>query len=40
MVGESGGTNIVAHMIKMGVAAQASFKKFPNMDYTKMTRDK
>ena len=40
IVGESGASNVGAHMLKMGVAAQASFKEFPNMDYSKMTRDK
>jgi arylsulfatase len=40
LIGESGGTNIVAHMLKMGAVAQASFKNFPHMDYSKMTRDK
>jgi hypothetical protein len=40
IVGESGASNVGAYMLKMGVAAQASFKEFPNMDYSKMTRDK
>ena len=29
LIGESGGTNIVAHMLKMGATFQASFKIFP-----------
>lgn len=40
IIGESGASNVGAHMFKMGVAAQASFQEFPNMDYSKMTRDK
>ena len=40
IIGESGASNVGAHMLKMGVAAQASFKEYPNLDYTKMTRDK
>ena len=40
IMGESGAGNVGAYMLKMGVAAQASFKEFPNMDYSKMTRDK
>jgi arylsulfatase len=40
LIGESGGTNITAHMLKMGATVQASFKAFPHMDYSKMTRDK
>jgi arylsulfatase len=40
IMGESGASNVGAFMLKMGVAAQASFKEFPNMDYSKMTRDK
>ena len=40
IIGESGASNVGAYMLKMGVAAQASFKEFPNMDYSKMTRDK
>ena len=40
IIGESGASNVGAYMLKMGVAAQASFKEFPHMDYSKMTRDK
>ena len=40
IMGESGASNVGAHMLKMGVAAQASFKEFPNTDYSMMTRDK
>jgi len=40
IMGESGASNVGAHMLKMGVAAQAKFKEFPHMDYSKMTRDK
>jgi arylsulfatase len=40
IMGESGASNVGAFMLQMGVAAQASFKEFPNMDYSKMTRDK
>ena len=40
VIGESGATNIAAHMLKMGAVPQASFQNFPHMDYTKMTRDK
>ncbi|MGV7229682.1 MAG: sulfatase-like hydrolase/transferase [Nitrospirales bacterium] len=40
IMGESGASNVGAFMLKMGVAAQASFKEFPNKDYSKMTRDK
>jgi arylsulfatase len=40
LIGESGATNVGAHMLKMGVKAQMSFQEFPNMDYSKMTRDK
>ena len=40
IMGESGASNVGVYMLKMGVAAQASFKEFPNMDYSKMTRDK
>ena len=40
IIGESGGSNVGAHMMKMGVAAQGSFKEFPNGDYSKMTRDR
>lgn len=40
IMGESGASNVGVYMLKMGVAAQANFKEFPNMDYSKMTRDK
>lgn len=40
IIGESGASNVGAYMLKMGVAAQASFKEFPNLDYSKMVRDK
>ena len=40
LIGESGGSNVGAHMLKMGVKAQMSFQEHPNMDYSKMTRDK
>ena len=40
IMGESGASNVGAFMLNMGVAAQASFKEFPNMDYSKMIRDK
>jgi arylsulfatase len=40
LLGESGATNVIAHMLKMGAKAQMSFQEFPNMDYSKMTRDK
>lgn len=40
IMGESGASNVGAFMLKMGVATQASFKEFPNMDYSKMTRSK
>ena len=40
IMGESGASSVGAHMLKMGAAAQASFNEFPNMDYSKMTRDK
>ena len=40
IIGESGASNVGAHMLKMGVKAQMSFQEFPNMDYSKMTRDK
>lgn len=38
IMGESGASNVGAYMLKMGVAAQESFKKFPNLDYSKMKR--
>jgi arylsulfatase len=40
LVGESGATNVAAHMLKMGAAAQASFREFPHRDYSMMKRDK
>lgn len=40
IMGESGATNVGAYMLKMGADAQASFKEYPNIDYSKMTRDK
>ena len=40
IMGESGASNVGAYILKMGVAAQASFKEFPNKDYSKMIRDK
>ncbi len=38
LVGESGATNVAAHMLKMGVEVQAGFMEFPNRDYSKMKR--
>jgi len=40
LIGESGASNVGAHMLKMGVAAQASFREFPHGDYSMMKRDK
>lgn len=40
IIGESGATNVGAYMLKLGAEAMASFKEFPNNDYSKMTRDK
>jgi arylsulfatase len=40
LIGQRGGTNVVAHMLKMAGKLQASFKDHPHMDYSKMTRDK
>lgn len=40
LVGESGATNVGAHMLKMGVEAQQSFQEFPNVDYSMMKREK
>ena len=40
IIGESGASNVGAHMLKMGFAAQAGFREFPNSDYSMMKRDK
>ncbi len=40
IIGQRGGTNVAAHMLKMAGQLQASFKDHPHMDYTKMTRDR
>ena len=40
IMGESGASNVGAYILKMGVAAQESFKEFPNLDYSKMKRSK
>jgi hypothetical protein len=40
LFGESGGSNVVVHMMKLGAGPMRSFKEFPNKDYSKMTRDK
>ena len=39
IMGESGASSVGAHMLKMGVAVQASFTDFPHADYSRMTRD-
>ena len=40
IIGESGATNVAAYMLKKSAELQASFVKFPHMDYSKMTRSK
>lgn len=40
IMGESGASNVGAYMLKMGVEAQKSFQEFPNLDYSKMDRNK
>ncbi len=40
IVGQRGGTNVTAHMLKMAGQLRAGFKEHPHMDYSKMTREK
>lgn len=40
LIGESGATNVGAHLIQMGAGFQQSFKTSPHMDYGNMKRDK
>ena len=40
VIGQSGGTNVAAHILKMAGELQASFKNSPHMDYENMTREK
>ncbi len=40
IIGQRGGTNVTAHILKMAGELQASFRDHPHMDYSNMTRDK
>ncbi|MHA1151127.1 MAG: sulfatase-like hydrolase/transferase [Alphaproteobacteria bacterium] len=40
IIGQRGGTNVAAHMLKMAGQLRASFKEHPHTDYSNMTREK